>query len=135
MKFAKMFMLVLAMATVVSCTSEKKEEIVEAVGCAVEKSAVSLISSKVSTELVCKNLDAVKADIQAIVGKANLCKKEEAPAVGVMSLGVGSVICEPVAVALVEATKSQIPAAWECTGGTKPEELKALVLEACSKAL
>lgn len=111
--------------------------------CAVQDSVVSIVSGAVTSELACKNLDAVKADIAVQVGKLNLCKPAAAapaaPAITAQAVtaqgAVGNVICAPVIDVLMGGVLSTIPATWGCTGGLPADKLKAAALAACLKAI
>jgi hypothetical protein len=112
------------------------------VGCAIQDSVVSLVSSGIVTQLACKNLDAVKASIQAEVEKAKLCvQPAPAPALATAAKDpnlkgpIGNVICGPVIDALTGGILAQIPSAWSCTGGVPADQLKAFLLAQCQKAI
>lgn len=134
---------------VAGCTKEAAKKDVNVVACALETTMTSLVSSAVGNTLACKNLDAVKADIKVQVEKLNICKEPTptpapaAPATA-MSLSattttaksnVGAIFCGPIVEGLMTSALTQIPQAWECTGGVPADKIKAVVLEACLKSL
>lgn len=112
--------------------------------CDLGKSVSSLVAAQVATQLTCKNLDAVKADLDAQIAKikisgTGICEMP-APApqpVGAISAqgAIGDVICGPVVDSLAAGLLVQIPAAWGCTGGPLTDTIKLQLLTACKKAI
>jgi len=126
MRFLMMFVLALAFT---GCTKTQT--------CDLGKTATSLVAAQISTSLECKNLDAVKADIEKKLVDLKICEaKPEATAQTMAAKSaIGDVICKPVIDGLTAGLIGQIPKAWECSGGSVTEDLKLKLLEACNKAL
>lgn len=130
MRFLVVFLLSFVMF---GCTQAKP------VVCDLSKSVSSLVAAQISTQLTCKNLDAVKASIDAQLVKLKLCD-QPAPAIiakGAISTqsAIGSAICGPVVEALSAGVLSTLPGEWGCTGGPITDPLKAQLLAACIKAI
>lgn len=116
-----LILLAFAMFAIAGCTKTNT------VVCTVQDTVVSLTSNAVSNKLVCSHPEAVKADILALVEKANLCK----PADGNVKGPIGKIICGPLVDSIIGLGKSKIPDAWGCTAGSVPDDLKALILPLC----
>lgn len=114
--------LVISMLAVAGCTGSSKP------GCVVENGVTAVVSAAISSQLVCKNLDAVKADVQKEVAKLNMC------ASSTQSI-VGDLVCPSLVNSLVSGLLSKIPAAWECTGGTAPDQIKQILIDTCKKSI
>lgn len=130
----KLLFIAIAISALAGCTKSSP------VVCAIQDSVVSLTSAAVTTELACKNLDAVKATLTTEVAKLNLCVPA-APAPAVAATGVkvqsavGDAICGPVITALMGGALAAIPAEWGCTGGVPADQLKTYLTAQCQKAL
>lgn len=146
----KKFLVFVPLLAMLGCTksADPAKDPVNQVACALEGAAVSLVSGAVVTQLACKNLDAVKAGVGAIVAKSNICKPPATPspapaaaaAVSVkgsvaVNSAVGNILCAPIVEALMAGALTQIPADWQCSGGVPADKLKAAVLAACLKSL
>lgn len=135
----KIVLAALALVLVSACTKDKADDAANAVGCALEKSVVSLTTATLGDQLACKNIDAVKAAVQAEINKSNICKKPDVVTEDKGTMGtkgaIGDVVCQPIVDGMALGLLSKIPADWECTGGVPVEKLKATVLAACQKAL
>lgn len=111
----------------------------EPVGCTLEKSATSLLAATITTQLSCKNLDAVKTDVQAQLVKLNLCVQPTptaTPAAGITTQGaLGDLVCKPVVDGLMSGVLGQIPTSWECSGGAVGDAARQLLMAECKKAL
>jgi len=130
MKFLTLALMSLALF-VGGCT-KKTQPVV----CSAAKSVSSLVASQIVTQLSCKNLDAVKADLDAQLEKLNICEKAESARSAISAQSaIGDLVCKPVVDALVAGALAQVPAAWECSGGKVTEDVKASILAACTKAL
>lgn len=109
--------------------------------CDVSKSVSSLVAAQISSQLTCKNLDAVKASLDKQLEAIKVCEKAEAaaqPAPGTVSTQgvVGNAICGPVIEAVVALGASQLPAEWQCSGsGPITDSLKLQLIAACQKAI
>lgn len=110
--------------------------------CETGKAAAGLLAAQISVQLECKNVDAVKADVEKKLIELKVCEAPPAPAPVVEPAGlvkplsaVGDVVCTSVITGLTSGLLTQIPSAWGCTGGKLTDEIKAKLLEACSKAL
>lgn len=117
------------------CTKEAAKEVL----CDTGKTASAILSAQIAVQLDCKNVDAIRADVDKKLIDLKVCEapKPPAPAPGVISSmsAVGDVICKPVVDALFAGALTQIPATWGCTGGKLAEDAKLKILAACSKAL
>ncbi len=107
--------------------------------CDTGKTAAGLLSAQIAVQLECKDVDAIKADVEKKLVELKVC---EAPAPVVQPAGmvkplsaIGDVVCTSVVTGLTTGLLTQIPSAWGCTGGKLTDELKTKLLEACSKAL
>jgi len=130
MKFLTLALMSLALF-VGGCT-KKTQPVV----CSAAKSVSSLVASQIVTQLSCKNLDAVKADLDKQLENLNICEKAESARAALTAQGaLGAIVCAPVVEALAAGALSQIPATWECGGGKVTEDIKASILAACIKAL
>lgn len=115
-----------AIATV-SCTKDEiKDQICEA-----GKVGTAVVAVKLSEELACTNLEAIKVDLEAKLVDLKLCPKVE----GLAKSAIGDAICGPMVEGLVGGSLTQLPAAWGCTGGPLADEVKAKLIAACKKAL
>lgn len=129
----KLFLAMTALMLVTGCTTKP--------GCAVESAATSLISAGITTQLVCKNSDAVKADVQKELAKLKLCSTTEAAKAQPVAAGadaqsiIGDLVCKPIVDSLVAGLLAKIPSTWECTGGSTPDALKTYLLDLCKKSL
>ncbi len=121
----RLLAMLLLVFTFIGCTSKST--------CDFGKSVTGLVAAQLTTTLACKNLDAVKADIDKRLVDLKICEK--APSTMQVKSAVGDVICKPLIDGLIGGLVGQIPSAWECTGGQVGEDLKAKLVEACSKAL
>jgi hypothetical protein len=101
----------------------------EDAGCAVAKTASSLVAAQVSTTLSCKNLDAVKEDIDAQISKTKICDQNTAQG------PVGEMVCPMAVSAVMGGALKAIPAKWECSGGMPAEKLQELLLTQCKKGI
>lgn len=108
----------------VSCT---KEEIKDKI-CETGKVGAAVVAVKISEELACSNVDAIKADLEAKLIDLKVCEVKAKSA-------LGDAICGPMVEGLFVGGISQLPAAWNCTGGELAAELKAKLIAACEKAL
>lgn len=115
MKMFAMFLSVLVMTlTFTGCNSTNDT------GCAIETTVTTALSSALATALTCKNASVMQSDIQAALGKANLCAaattQAQLKSSGIVVKGVvGNIVC-PLAVSAVSGLiSSKIPATWGCT--------------------
>lgn len=122
MRYVLLF-LVFAFTLVVGCTKTQK--------CDLGESAASLVAAQIATTLECKNLSAVKTDVEKKLVDLKICEKKEQAA----KSAIGDLICKPVIDGMVSGLVGQIPKTWECTGGQISEDLKTKLVEACNKAL
>lgn len=131
MKFLIAFLLSFALF---GCTQTKP------LVCDLSKSVSSLVAAQISTQLTCKNLDAVKASVDAQLVKLKLCD-QPAPAIiaakGAMATKsvIGDTICGPVIEGLLAGVLSTLPTEWACSGGPVTDSVKVQLLAACQKAL
>jgi len=119
MKF--MFSLLAVLVMLVSCSQTQK--------CDIQDKLVLGMSNAVVKNLQCSNLDAIKADIDKVVGKIGLCKAQTA---GQQS-PIGD-LCALIVDPIVDLAVGQaIPVAWGCTGGSTKDALKVYLKEACQQ--
>lgn len=126
--------LVLLAFTLVGCT---KEEVKDKL-CDAGKTAAGIVAAQVSVELDCKNVDAVRADIEKKLLESKICEKKAEPVEGAQLMKaasvVGDAICTPVVDGLLAGLLTQVPAAWECSGGKVAEDVRLKLIASCSKA-
>lgn len=97
-------------------------------GCAVQDGVVSAASGAVATAMVCSNQDAIKTDVDKLLGKYSLCVKDQTPKI--ISL------CPLIAGSVVDlAFSAGVPKSWGCTGGMARDLVKQAVETACNKVL
>lgn len=101
--------------------------------CEAGKTAATVVATQLSVELSCSNMEAIKADMEEKLVKANICEKPEEGTVAIKS-AVGDAICAPVIEGFFSGAVTQLPAEWGCTGGPLADEAKAKLIAACSKA-
>lgn len=128
MKFLVMLVLVFGM---IGCT--KKE--VKGKVCDTAKTAAAIVAAQTAVELGCKNVDAIKADLEKKLVDGKVC--EPVPETGLLSAksAVGTLVCPPVIDGLFAGALTQIPASWECTGGPLVSDIRTKLIDACTKAL
>ena len=119
----------------VGCTKEEAKEVL----CDTGKTAAGILSAQVAVQLECKNVDAIRADIEKKLIDLKMCAAP-APAPEPAGLfaaksAIGDALCKPIVEGLVAGLLTQVPAAWECSGGKLTEDAKLKLIEACSKAL
>ena len=119
----KLVLLAAVLFGFVGCT---KSQVNDAV-CAAQDKVVQASSDAIVSALACGDAAAVKADVLALVSKANICK----PADGTLKGPIADALCPGIVDGLVGAATKTIPAAWKCTGGKTADELKALLLPLC----
>jgi len=130
------FVLIASAIALGGCTQTKT------VGCSVEQAVESGIASAIGASLSCSNLPAIVGDIQTVIGKANLCAaaapapaSEQAKDIAKPKGVLGNVVCPLATDAVLGLAVSKIPPAWGCTGGASADQLKALIVAACEKAV
>ena len=125
--------IVLLVLGLMACTKEEVKE----KACDASKLAASVVAIQASTELSCKNVDAIKATLEAKLIEAKVCELPAAtPAQGIVAQStVGETLCAPLVEGLFAGGISQLPKEWECTGGTLALEAKAKLIAACVKAI
>lgn len=118
---------------VVGCTKEEAKVVL----CETGKTAASLLSAQVAVQLECKNIDAIKADIEKKLVDLKVCEAPAPAPTGALSTKsvIGDALCKPVVEGLIAGLLTQVPAAWECTGGKLTDDAKLKLFEACAKAL
>lgn len=107
-----------------------------AIGCSAETAITSGVAASIATALNCTSLISIQGDIQAALGKANLCQAA-APVAGSKKLKgpIGDLVC-PLATSAVSAILTgKIPASWVCDPSAKIADVSLLLNTACSKAL
>lgn len=126
-----MLMFLFTFLFAVGCTSTKT------VVCDLSKSVSSLVAAQISTQLTCKNLDAVKASIDAELAKTKLCDATPVAAAALVKPQsvIGDAVCGPVIDGLTAGVLTQVPASWGCAGGPLTDSVKAQLLAACQKAI
>ena len=87
------------------CTKEQAKEKV----CDLGKTAATLVATQVATELSCKNVDAIKADIEAKLVESKLCEKAEEQKSMMLKSVIGDAICGPVVEGLFAGALTQLP--------------------------
>jgi hypothetical protein len=95
-------------------------------GCLVEATLVDGVTSGVKTTLKCQNEAAVKADVQKLVDKLNLCPSKAPPQ------GVVGLVCSSLASLAVQQLGNKIPASWQCDPSTAETSLSAALSVACN---
>ena len=109
---------------------------VQEVGCNLAKTVTLVLSSQMAEALACKQPLAIKADLDEVLVKMNVCLLESA-SVGMSvssSIGsVGSTVCKMVSNTLFEALTTEKFAKWQCEGGMVKEKLLSKAAELCDK--
>lgn len=105
------------------------------VGCQVETSVVQALASNVATTLTCSNLAAIQTDMQAALGKANLCAPSTEAQKGKLKGVVGNMVCPMAVGAALSMVATKIPAGWGCAPGSNPAGLGDVLTAACNKAV
>lgn len=137
----KILFAVFALAMVAGCTKKDVKDIGNAVGCAIQETAVTTVSTVIAEPdaLDCKNVAAIKSFLDEKAGGLNLCKKDEVPATTSSLVSaksaIGDVACLSLVASLETQILSEIPASWECSGGKLTEDAKTKLLEKCKKVL
>lgn len=102
--------------------------------CDAGKVASGLVAVQVAANLDCKQIDLVKADIEKKLVDLKICEAPT-PTTTVMAVNaIGDAICKPVIDGLVAGLLTQVPQAWECSGGKITDEIKIKLMLACGKA-
>lgn len=124
--------LTVCLFTFVGCTKQQAKDVL----CDTGKTASGLLSAQIAVQLDCKNVDAIRADIEKQLVSLKICEAPK-PAANLMSAksAIGEAICKPVIDALAAGALTQIPAGWECKGGQVTDDLKLKLYAACTKAL
>jgi len=123
MLFLSMFVFALT-----ACTKQDAKEVL----CDSGKTASGLLASQVAVQLDCKNVDAIRADLDLKLVELKVCE----PQTSTLALGViGDAVCGQLVGALTSGLLVQIPKSWECTGGAVTEDIKKKLIASCSKAL
>lgn len=113
----------------VGCTKQDAKEVL----CDSGKTASGLLASQIAVQLECKNVDAIRADLDLKLIDLKVC--EPAPVTIQAQGALGDAVCTQLVGALTSGLLVQIPAKWECTGGAVTEDIKAKLIASCSKAL
>jgi hypothetical protein len=102
------------------------------VGCAVQDSAVAVLTPVIASGLQCSNPTAITATLNQLGSQAGLCTQAQSLAKGQQSIG-GSA-CTIVAGLLISSLAgSAIPATWGCSAANAQATLNSLVNQACAK--
>ena len=98
--------------------------------CTVEDFLVTGVSSKTADVLKCQNRAQVKADVQKLADKLNLCTPQAMGGDPKASIG-GAVSSELGTLALSEMN-NLIPASWQCDPSQADAMLSAVITAACN---
>lgn len=133
MKFLICFLFLFA---TLGCTKEAAKEVL----CDTGKTASALLSAQVAMQLDCKNVDAIRADIEKKLVDLKVCEAPKpmptlAPGALTAMSAVGDVVCKPIVEAIFAGMLTQVPVGWGCSGGKLADDAKLKLLAACSKAL
>jgi len=101
--------------------------------CKIQDSLVGAGSTAIASGLNCTSPDAIKADLDAALSKANFCKRTTEAAAGISANSVGSDICEAIVKNELSTLTGKIPASWNCTGGTVKDTVQSILLAQCAK--
>ena len=116
------------------CKSAPVQNVVNQAGCSLEATVDTQVSNFIVTSLVCANPAQVLSDVSGIVAKTNICKASvQKP--GMKASPLGPILCPGIAGAVTSFVGAQIPASWQCTGGTVGASLTAKILAACEQNL
>lgn len=89
------------------------------VGCAVEQALTGAFAASLSAAFSCSGISQMQSDIQAMLGKVDLCAKVPKPDPAGHKKGVvGGIICPLAVQAVMGAVGSKIPATWGCSAGS-----------------
>jgi hypothetical protein len=98
------------------------------VGCDVENVVTSGLANAIASALNCSNVTQIQADVQAIVGKANICSvKPDTEKRGT----IANIVCPMVSQAMVTYVGTQIPVSWNCGPTVAGQSLSSIVTSAC----
>lgn len=93
--------------------------------CAIADSLAGLVVPTLATELVCKNPDAIKADLVKFVESQGYCTASLPQAPGF--------ICAPLAkFAASQVINNVVPDAWQCSGGVAKDKIYEIVYNKCT---
>jgi hypothetical protein len=88
------------------------------------KRAADVAAAKMANVLNCRKPEAISADLQGQIEKAQLCENREQGA-------LGEAICRPVSTYVVSQLVKKLPAKWECEGGDAAEMTVNTLYAAC----
>jgi hypothetical protein len=123
---------ILSLVFLAACTSgttPSTGNVAKDIACNVEKAATSLIAAQIAMSLVCINLTAIQTDLQAVLGKVNLCPTTA------LKGPIGDALCGPIVTGIKNIGVGKIPPAWGCAGGATLDQLVTSATDACKKAI
>jgi hypothetical protein len=97
-------------------------------GCLIEERVVTGLSNAVVNGLQCKNVDAVKEDIGAAVGKIGLCKKTDPAQTGPIAM----IVCPIISAWAVNKLAQKIPPRWECSAEDAKAKIISVLTAGCN---
>jgi len=101
------------------------------VGCTIEQTIVSGVGPAIATGLQCSNEAAIEADLNAIIGKLNICTKVSERDNKLNKLPAP--ICSLFANLVLNGVASvAIPSAWGCSAANAKGLLNNLIVTACT---
>ena len=112
------------------CTKDSAKDVL----CGAGKTTASVVAVVAATELACKNIAAIQADLEKKLVDIKVCEIKEEKSLEAKS-AVGDIICAPIVNSLFAGAIAQLPANWECTGGQITEDVKAKLIASCLKSL
>lgn len=101
--------------------------------CNIQDTLVGAGSLAVAAGLKCSSPDAIKADLDAALSKANFCKRTADAKGGISVKSIGSEICDTIVKNELTTLTGKIPASWNCTGGTVKDTVQSILLAQCAK--
>lgn len=101
------------------------------IGCSIEKTVVSGVGNAIASQLQCSNEAGIEADLQAIIGKLNLCKEGTVSSTN-GKVAIPGVVCSIFADLVINGVAgTAIPSAWGCSAANAKALLKNVVVSAC----
>ena len=137
MKFLSIFLISALCLFEIGCTGTGSSGAGTTVGCSVETVITTAVAGAIASADSCTNVAQIKTDIQAALGKINLCsaasvqsqmtdlkQKQGDKYKGI----VGTIVCPLTTDAILSLIGAKVPSGWGCSGSA---DVAAAISAAC----